>query len=149
MNDESFNVFSTTQENPLLAFSDEELREELKRRAQERRKSQKNEIKYIDFEATVIGIDNTQGYKANGDTKYKPFVFWKYRVNNCSYEFAERNNHIDEFYLKQGCFNRYNAPKIGDRVRLRYRRTKGYEIFNLSKAKIIEIIKKEIIANGM
>lgn len=142
MNDESFNVFSTTQENPLLAFSDEELREELKRRAQERRKSQKNEIKYIDFEATVIGIDNTQGYKANGDTKYKPFVFWKYKINNRSYEFAERNNHIDEFYLKQGCFNRYNAPHIGDKVRLRYRRTKGYEIIDLCKAKIIEIINK-------
>lgn len=102
----------------LKNYTDEELREELKRRAQERRKSQKHEIKYIDFEATVIGIDNTQGYKANGDTKYKPFVFWKYRVNNCSYEFAERNNHIDEFYLKQGCFNRYNAPHIGDKVRL-------------------------------
>lgn len=117
----------------LKNYTDEQLREELKRRAQERRKSQKNEIKYI-------GIDNTQDYKANGDTKYKPFVFWKYRVNNCSYEFAERNNHIDEFYLKQGCFNRYNAPHIGDKVRLRYRRTKGPEIFDLQEAKIIGII---------
>ena len=29
---------------------------------------------------------------------------------------------------------------IGDRVKLRYRRTKGHEVFDLSKAKIIEII---------
>lgn len=124
----------------LKNYTDEELREELKRRAQERRKSQKHEIKYIDFEATVIGIDNIQDYKANGDTKYKPFVLWKYKVNNRSYEFAERNNHIDEFYLKQGCFNRYNAPQIGDKVRLRYKRTKGPEIFDLQEAKIIGII---------
>ena len=34
------------------------------------------------------------------------------------------------------------APKVGDRVRLRYRRTKkGFEAFDLDKAKIVEIIR--------
>lgn len=127
----------------LSEYTDDELRVELKRRAQERKKNQKHEIVYVEFDATIIGIDNTQGYKANGDTKYMPFVFWKYKVNNRSYEFAERNNHIDEFYLKQGCFNRYNAPHIGDKVRLRYRRTKGSEISDLRKAKIIQILKED------
>ena len=42
--------------------------------------------------------------------------------------------------MKQGCFKRNNAPKIGDKVKLRYRRTKGYEIFDLVKAKIVEIV---------
>lgn len=115
----------------LSEYTDDELRAELRRRAQERKKNQKHEIVYVEFDATIIGIDNTQGYKANGDTKYMPFVFWKYKVNN----------HIDEFYLKQGCFNRYNAPHIGDKVRLRYRRTKGSEISDLRKAKIIQILK--------
>ena len=90
----------------LQDYTDEELRDELRRRAQERRKSRKHEIKYIDFEATIIGIDNTQGYKANGDTKYKPFVFWKYKINNRSYEFAEEDpsyayvTHLYRVYTK-------------------------------------------------
>ena len=139
MNDESFNVFNTTQENPLLAFSDEELREELKRRTQERRKNKKHEIIYIEFEATIDKVDNTLGYKGNGDIRYKPFMFWKYRIKDCSLEFAN-NYPWNDYYNKDGCFKRDNAPQIGDRVKLRYRRTKGHEAFDLRKAKIIEII---------
>ena len=46
--------------------------------------------------------------------------------------------------MKQGTFKRENAPKVGDRVKLRYRRTKKqHEYFDFSKAKIIGIIKSE------
>ncbi len=124
----------------LKNFTDEELRQELKRRSAERRKNQKHEIKYIEFDAIIKGIDNIQSYSSNRNVKYKPLVFWKYKVDNCSYEFARVNKHINEFYMKQGCFKRNNAPKIGDKVKLRYRRTKGYEIFDLVKAKIVEIV---------
>lgn len=124
----------------LKNFTDEELRQELKRRSAERRKNQKHEIKYIEFDAIIKSIDNIQSYSFNGNVKYKPFVFWKYQVDNCSYEFARVNNHINEFYTKQGCFKRDNAPKIGDKVKLRYRRTKGHEVFDLKKAKIVEIV---------
>lgn len=123
----------------LSNFSDEELRQELKRRSAERRKNQKHEIKYIEFDAIIKSIDNVEPY-TNGKVKYKPLVFWKYKVDNCSYEFVRVNKHINEFYLKQGCFKRDNAPQIGDKVKLRYRRTKGHEIFDLVKAKIVEII---------
>lgn len=61
--------------NELSKYTDEELREELKRRVQERRKNQKYEIVYVEFEATITKVDNTIGYKGNGDTKYAPFVF--------------------------------------------------------------------------
>lgn len=126
----------------LKNYTDEQLREELKRRAQEKRKNMKYEIEYIEFDATCVEVDNRLGYKCDGGIKYKPFTFWKYRVKDCSYDFAERHSHIDTFYLKQGCFKRDNAPQVGDVVKLRYRRTKGNEIFDLQKAKIIEIIKK-------
>ena len=124
----------------LKNFSDEELRQELKRRSAERRKNQKHEIKYIEFDATIKSIDNVKYYNPDGSIQYKPFVSWKYQVDNCSNELARRNKHVNEFYLKQGCFKRDNAPKIGDKVKLRYRRTKGDEIFDLYKAKIVEIV---------
>lgn len=124
----------------LKNFTDEELRQELKRRSAERRKNQKHEIKYIEFDAIIKSIDNVKYYNPDGSIQYKPFVFLKYQVDNCSYEFARVNKHINEFCLKQGCFKRDNAPKIGDKVKLRYRRTKGKEIFDLRKAKIVEIV---------
>ena len=127
----------------LQDYTDEELRKELRRRVQEKRKSQKHEIVYVEFKATIDKVDNTLSYTANGAIKHKPFMFWKYEVKDCSYEFAKINNHVNCFYLKQGCFKRSNAPQIGDRVKLRYRRTKNNEIFDLAKAKIIEIINDE------
>lgn len=127
----------------LSKFTDEQLRQELKRRSAERRKNQKHEITYIEFDAIIKSIDNIQPYNSNGNIKYKPLVFWKYKVDNCSYEFARINKHVNEFYLKQGCFKRDNAPQIGDKVKLRYRRTKGAEIFDLCKAKIVEIINNK------
>lgn len=125
----------------LQEYTDEELREELKRRTKERRKNQKYEITYVEFEATIDKVDNILGYKCNGDTKYAPFVFWKYRIKDCSLELAN-GYPWNDYYNKQGCFKRDNAPQIGDRVKLRYRKTKcDSEIFNLKKAKIVEIIK--------
>lgn len=126
----------------LKDFTDEELREELKRRVKERRKSQKHEINYVEFEATICGVDNTSGYKSNGDTKYISFCFWKYQLTDCTLEIANVY-HYNYYYNKQGVFRRDNSPQIGDRVKLRYRKTKcGSEFFCLQKAKIVEIIKK-------
>lgn len=125
----------------LKNFTDEELRQELKRRSAERRKNQKHKIKYIEFDAIVKSIYNVQYCSPDGTIiTYKPFVSWKYKVDNCSNELARRNKHVNEFYLKQGCFKRDNAPKIGDKVKLRYRRTKKDEIFDLYRAKIVEIV---------
>lgn len=124
----------------LQDYTDEELREELKRRTQERRKNQKHENSYIEFEATICYVDNTLGYKCNGDRKYKPFCFWRYSIKDCSLALANGYPWY-QYYNKHGCFKRDNAPQIGDRVKLRYRKTKGgYESFNLQKAKIVEII---------
>lgn len=117
----------------LKDFTDEELREELKRRTKERRKNQKHEITYVEFEATICGVDNTLGYKSNGDTKYIPFCFWKYQLKDCTLELANGYPY-NYYYNKQGLFKRDNSPRIGDRVKLRYRKTKcGSEIFAYKK----------------
>lgn len=42
----------------LQNYTDDQLREELKRRAKERRKSTPREIVYKEFEATVASLDN-------------------------------------------------------------------------------------------
>lgn len=121
--------------NELSKYTDEELREELKRRTQEKRKNQKHEIIYVEFEATIDKVANSLGYKK------LPFALWKYRIKDCSLELAN-GYPWNYYYKKQGCFKRDNAPQIGDRVKLRYRKTKyGTGIFNLQKAKIVEIIK--------
>lgn len=124
----------------LSDYTDEELRKELRRRAQEKRKNQKHEKTYIEFEATICKVYNTLGYMCCGKIQYSPLAKWNYRLKDCSLEIANRYPWLD-YYNKQGCFKRDNAPQIGDRVKLRYRRTKGNEVFDLRKAKIIEIIK--------
>lgn len=126
----------------LKDYTDEELRSELQRRVKEKRKNQKYEITYIEFEATICKVNNTLGFKGNGERKYTPFVFWKYGIKDCSLELAN-GYPWHEYYLKQGCFKRDTAPQVGDRVKLRYRKTKKqHEVFDLNKAKIISIINK-------
>ena len=125
----------------LKDYTDDQLREELKRRAIERRKSTPREIVYKEFEATVAKLDNIKCERWDGSIAYKPFQFWRYRLTDCTSDLA--NQHLlNDYYLKHNVFKRDNAPKVGDRVKLRYRRTKkGHEVFDLNKAKIVEIIR--------
>lgn len=124
----------------LLLYSDEELREELKRRARERRANTPREIVQKEFEATVVQIYNVK-QKYNGHTSYLPFEQWSYRVNDVTSDLV-RMSYKDVYKLARGVFKKDNAPKVGDRVKLRYRRTKkGYEGFDMDKARIVEVIK--------
>lgn len=126
----------------LSIYTDEELREELKRRAAERRANIPMEIKYVEFEATIKRVENTQTDR--GKVKYKPLCFWKYQVTDCSIDIANQYDWFS-YYMKQGAFKRDSCPQIGDRVKLRYRRTKKqYEQVDMSKAKIVEIISTKI-----
>ena len=71
----------------LLLYSDDELREELKRRARERRANTPREIVYKEFEATIVQIYNVK-QKYNGHTSYLPFEQWSYRVNEITSDLA-------------------------------------------------------------
>lgn len=126
----------------LEAYTDEELKSELKRRATERRLNTPREIIHKEFEAIVIYIDNIHGKKKNGKIQYKPFCFWRYRVTRWTTPIDLRTNNV--FYTKQNVFNHSNHPKVGDKVKIRYRQTKKEsELSCITKAKIIEIINNE------
>ena len=128
--------------NDLLLCSDEELREELKRRARERRANTPREIIYKEFEATIMQVYNVK-QKYNGHTSYLPFEQWSYRVKDIKSDLA-RMHPADVYKLARGVFKKDNAPIVGDRVKLRYRKTKrGYEGFDMDKARIVEIVKVE------
>lgn len=126
----------------LLLYSDEELREELKRRARERRANTPREIVYKEFEATIVQIYNVK-QKYNGHTSYLPFEQWSYRVDDVTSDLA-RMHYEDVYKLARGVFKKDNAPQVGDRVKLRYRKRKNsYEGFDMDKARIVEVIKRE------
>lgn len=125
----------------LYEYTDDELRAELKRRAIEKRKNTPRDIKYVEFEATIKCVNNIKT-KWRNQVWYNQFSTWTFSVKECTSELANKypwNN----YKLGKG-FNKSNYPKVGDVVKLRYRRTKKeHEVFDLSKAKIVEIIKKQ------
>ena len=129
----------------LKDYTDEELRNELKRRAVERRKDTPREIVYVEFEATIKKVDNIlcTNFYGKGLHKYKAFSLWKYVIEDWTLTCPNANQILTgrRLELKQGLFKRSDSPQVGDRVKLRYRRTKCNESFDIWKAKIVEIIK--------
>ena len=124
----------------LKDYTDDELREELKRRANERRKDTPREIVYVEFEATIKEIDNIfmADYYGKGLHKYKVFSLWKYVIEDWTLACPNANQILTgrRIELKQGLFKRNDSAQIGDRVKLRYRRTKCNESFDIWKTKI-------------
>lgn len=128
--------------NDLQNYTDEQLREELKRRAIERRKNTPREIVYKEFEATICEVLNVK-QKYNGHTSYLPFEQWSYRVDVIVSDFPSINR-SKVYKLYRGVFRKDNAPKVGDSVKLRYRRRKcAYEGFDMDNARIVEIVCNE------
>lgn len=127
----------------LEEYTSDELREELKRRAILARKNKAPyEIIYKEFEATISYVDNILFKYSMKKPKLKNICLWKYRIKDCTEELPNRYQYID-YVVKQGAFRKDEMPKVGDRVKLKYRRTKkSVEIFDLRRAKIIEIIKQ-------
>lgn len=128
----------------LQNYTDEQLRDELKRRAIERRKNTPREIVYKEFEATIVEVLNVR-QKYNGHTSYLPFEQWSYRVNDVTSDLV-RLHGKNVYKLARGIFKKDDAPRVGDRVKLRYRKRKyGYEGLDIDKTRIVEIIKgKEV-----
>ena len=125
----------------LLKFTDDELRAELKRRAVERRRGTPREITYVEFDATISKIYNVAYTYPDGRAKYLPFPQWRYCVDKCTSDLASQYLY-KEYQLQSGAFKKCESPRLGDRVKLRYRRTKAHEVSDLSCAKIIEILKR-------
>lgn len=119
----------------LQNYTDDQLRDELKRRARDRRTNTPREIVYVEYTATIKSIDNKRDA-----IKLLPFNLWTYRIEACSLALANKYA-FHSYKLKQG-FRKDESPKVGDRVKLRYRRTKKmHEVFDLSKSKIVEVLR--------
>ena len=125
--------------NDLDQYTDDELRDELKRRAKERSANTPREIIYMEFDATICEVLNVK-QKYNGYTSYLPFEQWSFKVDDITSDLA-RLHYKDVFKLARGVFKKSDAPKVGDRVKLRYRRRKnGFEFFDIDKARIVEVV---------
>ena len=126
----------------LKDYTDDELREELKRRVIERRKTPRETI-YVEFEATIKEVDNIhiKNWNGFGNHKYKAFPFWRYKLEDWTLDREHQTIKGKGFELKPNTFKRKEALQVGDRVKVRYRRTKGHECFNILNAKIVEIVK--------
>lgn len=122
-------------DNILSKYTDDDLRNELKRRAKERRKLKGNkyEIIYKSFEGTIKKIN-----------KRRTFTEWEFILTDIDNELLLKSYpYTNNFKLKQGLFTKSNHPNIGDRVKVMYRRTKSkseFEIFDIKKGKIVEIL---------
>lgn len=128
--------------NELKDYTDDQLREELKRRAKERRANTPREIVYKEFEAYIVQINNVK-QKYNGHTSYLPFEQWSYKVDGIVSDFPSINR-SKVYKSARGVFKKDTAPRVGDRVKLRYRKRKNsYEGFEMDNARIVEIIKRK------
>ena len=125
----------------LKDYTTEELRAELKRRRVQAMKEAKKQIPaYKEFTATVERVQNSYG-----------------SINRYVYSITDANPHNSEikselfaniswrsFKLQTNTFNKATVPKIGDKVLLRYRKHKTCktEIFDFTKAKIVEVLER-------
>lgn len=125
----------------LKDYTTEELRAELKRRRIKAMKEAKKQLPtYKEFTATVERVQNSWG-----------------NINAYMYSITDANPHNNEikselftniswrdFSLQKNTFNKETAPKVGDKVLLRYKRhkTQKEEIFDFTKAKIVEVIER-------
>lgn len=125
----------------LKDYTTEELRAELKRRRTKTIKEAKKQIPaYKEFTATVERLKNSWG-----NINLYMYSITDAKPHNCEIK-SELFANISwrDFSLQQNTFNKANAPKIGDKVLLRYRRHKTCqaEIFDFTKAKIVEVLER-------
>lgn len=125
----------------LREFSTKELRDELARR--ERESLGKSRIRpkteYIELTGIVESIDNI-ALKYMTTTRYRPFVLWKYKIkkikcktNTLPYHWLESE---DTFFVHKS-LRKSQAPQVGDKVKLRFRKTKKIRLFDFKQAKIM------------
>lgn len=117
-------------------YTTEQLREELKRRANAARleavKEGSNKPVYVMVDGVVKRVQNPNG----------PFSRKKWHIE-VSEEFATEHSipQVATYALLGGAFTKDTAPQEGDKVRLRCRVTKAAPKFTQYKARVIEIIK--------
>ena len=125
----------------LELYTDDELREELKRRAKMRRANAvRKPTEYIYLKGIVYHIDNIS-YQDKNYIRYKPYAHWKFRLEDMECNEPKALNWAFHTYFKCS-LPKYKAPKVGDKVVIKIRKPKVFMPSNVRDSKIIEIIEK-------
>ena len=124
----------------LSNFTDEQLRSELKRRANERRKTAgRKPTEYLNLTGIVYHIDNIKEYLANGGVRYKPFSQWKFRLADT--ECADPRVRNWAFHADFKCaLSKADAPRLGDKVVVQIRKVKQLMPSNVRGSKIVKVL---------
>ena len=124
----------------LSKFTDEQLRSELKRRANERRKTAgRKPTEYLNLTGIVYHIDNIKEYLANGGVRYKPFSQWKFRLADA--ECADPRVVNWAFHANFKCaLSKADAPRVGDKVVVQIRKVKQLMPSNVRGSKIVKVL---------
>lgn len=128
-------IQSIQDELELSSYSNEQLKVELKRRANiARMKAIREKPKYYYWEGTVIEILR----------RYNRFAKWKFKIDSEELLASGKFSYLNRwhaFEMLSGAFNMTTAPKVGDRVKLRYRVVKSH-FRSYINSKIVSVIER-------
>ena len=124
----------------LHEYTDEQLKAEIRRRAaikaKQTRESSKRE-KYIYWEGIVSNIITPNYY----DRSLYSVEFY---IDPLTESLQGKIGTWSRFKLVSGFgFNKSNMPKVGDKVKLRYRNGKKHEAIRIYDSRIIEVIERK------
>ena len=124
----------------LHEYTDEQLRAEIRRRAaikaKQTRETSKRE-KYIYWEGIITNIITPNYY----DRSLYSVGFY---IDPLTESLQGKIGIWRRFKLVSGFgFNKSNMPKVGDKVKLRYRKSKKHEAIRIHDSRIIEVIERK------
>lgn len=128
-------IHSIQDELELSDYSNEQLKAELKRRVNiARMKAIREKPKYHYWEGTIVDILK----------RYNRFANWKFKIDSEELAASEKFSYLNRWYtfeMLSGAFNMTTAPKVGDRVKLRYRVVKSH-FRSYRDSKIVSVIQQ-------
>ena len=133
-------IHSIQDELELSDYSNEQLKAELKRRSNiARMKAIREKPKYYYWEGTIVDILK----------RYNRFANWKFKIDSEELAANENFSYLNKwhgFEMISGAFNMTTAPKVGDRVKLRYRVVKSH-FRSYRDSKIVSVIERADLSN--
>lgn len=133
-------IHSIQDELELSDYCNEQLKAELKRRSNiARMKAIREKPKYHYWEGTVVEIPR----------RYNRFAKWKFKIDSEELAANENFSYLNKwhgFEMISGAFNMTTAPKVGDRVKLRYRVVKSH-FRSYRDSKIVSVIQQTDLSN--
>ena len=127
-------IHSIQDELELSDYSNEQLKAELKRRSNiARMKAIREKPKYYYWEGTIVDI-----------LKRNRFANWKFKIDSEELAANENFSYLNKwhgFKMISGAFNMTTAPKVGDKIKLRYRVVKSH-FRSYRDSKIVSVIER-------